>query len=232
MSRRLLLLSNSRNPESGFLEHADQAIRDHLKNTKEILFIPFAGVTISWDDYTELVRSRFADFGISVTSLHEVGNPVDSIGAATAIAVGGGNTWQLLNELQRLNVPDTIRECVLSGVPYLGWSAGSNIACPTIRTTNDMPIVEPHSFRALNLISFQLNPHYTDRSIPGHGGETRPQRIEEYLTVNREETVLGLPEGTWLRVEGDEYTIDGGSAILFRSGKKPEEISEGSLLLK
>src|SRR5690554_3866383 len=182
MPRNLLLLSNSRNPGSEFLEHADEAIREHFSNVEDLLFIPFAGVTISWDDYTARVRTRLEGIVDSVSSLHEVDNPAEAIRNAGAIAVGGGNTWQLLSELQRLDVLDAIRETTSNGTPYLGWSAGSNIACPTIRTTNDMPIVEPQSFRALDLIPFQINPHYTDGSIPGHGGETRPERIEEYLT--------------------------------------------------
>lgn len=227
--RRLLLLSNSRNPGQGFLNHAESAVRNHLNGIEHVLFVPFAGVMISWDDYTELVRSRFADFEITVDSLHDEVNPTEAIRNAKAIVVGGGNTWHLLRELQRLDVLEIIRKRALSGVPYIGWSAGTNIACPTIRTTNDMPIVEPTSFQALNLIPFQINPHYTEKSIPDHGGEARPQRIEEYLAIHPQEMVLGLREGTWLTIHKNAYTLYGGAAVLFRANADPEELPPGPL---
>jgi len=223
----LLLLSNSRNPGGAFLDHAEPALRDVLDGCRRVLFVPFAGVTLSWDDYAERVRQRLAPLGLAVDSLHEAAEGPRAVAEAEALMVGGGNTWHLLREVQRRDLLGPLRERVAAGAPYVGWSAGANLACPTIRTTNDMPVVEVEGFAALGLVPFQINPHYTDAALPNHGGETRPERIAEFLAVNPGVSVVGLPEGTWLRAAGDALTLAGGAGVLFRSGRAPEPLAPG-----
>ena len=230
--RRLLLLSNSRNTGQGYLEHALSTIRDFLgPAVRRVLFVPYAGVRISYDDYAATVRERFEAMGYALDALHEADDPARALDEAEAIAVGGGNTFHLVRALAEQGLLPRIRERVHAGVPYVGWSAGSNLACPTIRTTNDMPIVEPPSFEALGLIPFQINPHYTDLHPPGHQGETRAERIEEFCAANPEMPVVGLPEGTLLRVEGDRLTLLGSQpAFLFRHLFAPTEYAPGDTL--
>lgn len=225
----LLLLSNSTNPGSTFLAHAGDAIRGLLgENVRRVLFVPFAGVSISWDDYASRVRSRFAELGYDVESLHEAGDPRQAVRDAEAIIIGGGNTFHLTHKLYEAGVMDTIRERVQTGVPYAGWSAGANAACPTLRTTNDMPIVQPASFRTLGLVPFQINPHYTDFRQEGHGGETRDDRINEFGIVNPTVTVVGLREGTWLRLQNGQIQLAGSyPARIFRHGQDPYEVAPG-----
>jgi dipeptidase E len=154
------------------------------------------------------------------------------VAAAQAIVVGGGNTFQLIDRLQREGLIEAIRSRVRAGAAYVGWSAGANIACPTIRTTNDMPIVEPPSFEALALVPFQINPHYTAERIPNHGGETRVERLLEFATANPGARVLGLPEGTMLRVEDSGIQLIGErAAVLFRADREPQEIFRGAVQL-
>jgi dipeptidase E len=162
-----------------------------------------------------------------VDSLHEASDPRKAVAQAEAVMVGGGNTWHLLREVQRLGLLAAVRERVEAGMPYVGWSAGANLACPTIRTTNDMPIVEVEGFGALGLVPFQINPHYTDAALPNHGGETRPDRIAEFLMVNPSVPVVGLPEGTWLRVTAQSSELAGGEAVLFRHGQDPQPLRPG-----
>jgi dipeptidase E len=228
---RLLLLSNSRNFGGGYLEHAEPWIREFLgKKVTRAAFIPYAGVTISWDEYTATVAGRFAQLGVEVTSVHTAKQPVEAVEAAPAILVGGGNTFHLLKHLYDTGTLWAIRRRVLAGAPYIGWSAGSNVACPTIRTTNDMPVVEPARFDAMRLVPFQVNPHYTDATIPNHGGETRAQRIAEFTAANPEMTVVGLREGSALRVEGSAVTLLGPHpARVFRRGGEPFDASPGPL---
>ncbi len=228
-SRRLLLLSNSRNAGQGYLEHALDLIRDFLgTERRRVLFVPYAGVSLSYDDYAERVRERFEAVGLTLDSVHQADDAGRAIDRAEAIAVGGGNTFHLLKTLAEGGLLARLRARVESGVPYVGWSAGSNLACPTICTTNDMPIVEPPSFEALGLVPFQINPHYTDAHPPGHQGETRAQRIQEFCTANPAVPVVGLPEGTWLRVEGDRLTLEGGAAArLFHGEQDPSEYPPG-----
>ena len=230
---RLLLLSNSRNFGGGYLDHAEPWIREFLgKGVTQAAFIPYAGVTISWDEYTATVAGRFAQFDVEVTSVHASKHPVQAVEAAPAILVGGGNTFHLLKHLYDTGVLWAIRRRVLAGAPYIGWSAGSNVACPTIRTTNDMPVVEPARLDALRLVPFQVNPHYTDATIPNHGGETRAQRIAEFTAANPGMTVVGLREGSALRVEGPTVTLLGPHpAKLFRDGREPMDASPGRLTL-
>ena len=230
--RRLLLLSNSRNAGQGYLEHALATLQDFLgAASRRVLFVPYAGVRLSYDDYADTVRARFEAAGYALDGIHEAGDPAQAVDEAEAIAVGGGNTFHLLREVAERGLLPRIRARVHEGVPYVGWSAGSNLACPTICTTNDMPVVEPPSFKALGLIPFQINPHYTDAHPPGHQGETRTERLQEFCLVNPEMPVVGLPEGTILRVEGDRLTLLGErAACLFYGDAEPTEHPPGDSL--
>jgi dipeptidase E len=229
---RLLLLSNSRNYGRGYLEHAEGAIRDFLgKDVRKVLFIPFAAVRVTWDEFAETVRQRFADFGYALESVHAAKDPGAAVRRAEAIVVGGGNTWHLLRALYDRELLEPIRERARAGVPYIGWSAGANIAGLTIKTTNDMPIVLPPRPDALALLPFQLNPHYTDDVIPNHAGETRAERLLEFIAANPGVPVVGLREGSILRVEGSLLTLVGEkSARLFVSGRDPAECAPGPSL--
>jgi dipeptidase E len=193
------------------------------------VFIPYAGVTISFDDYTSRVRSRFQEIGHRITSVHEANDPVQALENAEAIVVGGGNTFHLAKMMQDQGLMDAIRKKVLAGTPYIGWSAGSNMACPSIRTTNDMPIVEPASFEALNLVPFQINPHYLDANPEGHAGETREMRIEEFIEANPGIFVVGLREGTMFLIEDASMKLLGPRpARIFRKDKDPQELEPGA----
>lgn len=229
---RLLLLSNSTNPDGSFLGHVDDAIQDFLGDgVRRLLFVPFAGVRISYDDYMARVRDKFAELGYGIDGLHAAGDPLRAVSEAEAIVIGGGNTFHLVHALYGGGVIDAIRDRVRSGVPYIGWSAGSNVACPTLRTTNDMPIVEPPSFRTLGLVPFQINPHYTDARMEKHGGETRDDRIAEFVEVNPGVYVIGLREGTYLRIEDGEIDLIGERpARIFRHGRQPFEAAPGENL--
>lgn len=224
-NKRLLLLSNSKNYNQGYLEHAGGAIKDLLgDDVKTVLFIPFAGVTFTFDEYAARVRERFSEFGYRITSIHETADPKAAVTRAEAIAIGGGNSFQLLRSLYEAELLAPVRERVEQGVPYVGWSAGSNVACPTIKTTNDMPIVEPPSLKAIGLVPFQINPHYTDGQIANHQGETREQRLLEFIEVNPGTYAVGLREGSSLRVTGARLELLGGkSARVFINGEPPRE---------
>jgi dipeptidase E len=161
-----------------YLDYPKNNIADFLGNKPlNIIFIPYAAVTFSYDDYENKVNQRLAEIGQQVKSIHRFQNLVEAIENADAIMVGGGNTWNLLHWVHKNQLIEPIRKKVLNGTPYVGWSAGSNLACPTIKTTNDMPIIDPLGLDALNLIPFQINPHYLDKNPEGHGGETREERI-------------------------------------------------------
>jgi dipeptidase E len=217
-ARRLLLLSSSSVEGAGYLDYYEGEIKDFLgAGVKRVLFVPFAGVNRSYDEYAEVVRERFRRMGYELDSVHESPDAAAAVRAAEAVAVGGGNTFHL-------RLIEVIRERSLAGMPYVGWSAGSNVACPTIRTTNDMPIVEPPSLAALGLLPFQINPHYTDAHPPGHHGETRAERIAEFTKANPGVYVVGLREGGVLRVEGGGISLRGGrEARVFRHGDEPRE---------
>jgi dipeptidase E len=223
---RLLLISNSTNAGEAYLEHPLKQIGSFLGIPKErAVFIPYAGVTISFDDYTEKVRARFREIGHDILSVHESENPRKAVHQAGAIVVGGGNTFHLAKLMQDRGLMHPVRNEVLAGTPYIGWSAGSNLACPTIQTTNDMPIVEPSGFGALNLVPFQINPHYLDANPQGHAGETREMRIEEFIEVNPGIYVVGLREGTMLLVEDGSIRLLGPRpAKIFRKGSEPAEL--------
>jgi dipeptidase E len=225
----LLLLSNSRAPGQAFLEHAADAIRSVLGGRSRILFVPYASSDPA--AYAGLMRKALSSLGIGVVvdSLHEANDPARAIRQAEAFFVGGGNSYRLLRALRLLDAGDSIRDAVRRGVPYLGASAGSNVACPSIRTTNDMPIVEVPALSALGLIPFQLNPHYLDPD-PGstHQGETRQERIEEFLEEN-DVPVVGLREGAWLGVSGQRAILAGASTgRLFRRGVPPANLPAGT----
>lgn len=227
----LLLISNSTNPGEEYLGWPRPHIQEFLsvRNVKRVLFIPFAGVSVSYDNYEEKVNNVFKSLGFEIYSIHRQSDPIAAVKEAQAIAVGGGNTFHLVREMQRLGLMNAIRERVLAGIPYMGWSAGSNVACPTLRTTNDMPIVEPESFNCMGLIPFQINPHYLDAHPENHGGETREQRIEEFLIANPEVYVAGLREATFLVYENDKLSLKGKHQMrVFKQGKEPQEFQPGT----
>ena len=225
---RLLLVSNSTNPGEEYLDYPKQRIKEFLgKKHIKALFIPYAAITFSYDDYELKVRNRFREVGHDIISIHHYSDPVNAVEKASAIVVGGGNTWMLLKLLRDYKLIGPVRKKILAGTPYIGWSAGSNVACPTIRTTNDMPVVEPSSFKAFNLIPFQINPHFLDSNPAGHAGETREQRIEEFIEINPEIWVAGLREGTMLLIEGPEISLIGPrKARIFKKDHQPLELGE------
>ena len=224
---KLLLISNSTNPGEGYLEYPKQHIKEFLgEKSVNAIFIPYAAVTFSFREYEEKVNARFAEIGHQVTSIHRFINPIDAIENADAIVVGGGNTWQLVKMLHDKGLMKAIRKRVKKGTPYIGWSAGSNIACPTLKTTNDMPIVEPSSFKTLKLVPFQINPHYLDDNPSNHGGETREVRINEFIEANQNTYVVGLREGTMLLLDQNDLVMLGNrNARIFKFGEDPKELS-------
>ncbi len=227
--KRLLLLSNSTLPGEPFLGWAEKHIKEFLGDTeRKILFFPFAGVTFSFDEYFEVVKERFGEMGYEALGAHLLKDKEKAVENCDAIAVGGGNTFHLVHYLQDGWI-ELIREKVKEGIPYIGWSAGANVASPTIRTTNDMPIIEPKNFESLDLISFQINPHFTEEQIPNHGGETRPMRIAEFLEINPGIQVFGIPEGGLVQVNGDSMQYKGiGQLSIFEKGKEVMNVSPGS----
>jgi dipeptidase E len=206
-AKRVLMLSSSRVGSEDYLHHALPMIDQHLFDIKEILFIPFAGVSICWDDYTTKVQNALSNY--QVKGIHQFSNASQALKNAQAIMVGGGNTFNLLNELYQQELLETVKNKVNQGTPYVGWSAGSNICGNSIRTTNDMPIIQPPSFVALNFVPFQLNPHYNDYQPPSHNGETRAQRIQEFCTLNPKVPVIGIREGSALLLQGEQLTLEG-----------------------
>jgi dipeptidase E len=234
---RLLLISNSTNAGEEYLDYPKMEIKKFLGEKKITgLFIPYAGVTISFDAYAAKVKARFNEVGHDIKSIHEFSDPIQAVKNAEAIIVGGGNTFNLLKMTQENGLIDPVRKKVMNGTPYIGWSAGSNMTCPSIKTTNDMPIVEPPSFNAFNLINFQINPHYLDANPDGHAGETREDRIKEFLVANKDITVVGLREGCIFRIEDQQMHFIGNKTLrVFKYGQEPTEMNSGddfSTLLK
>jgi dipeptidase E len=225
---RLLLISNSTMPGEPYLSYPMPEIKKFLGNQPlNALFFPYAAVTFSFDVYEGKVRERFAELGHSITSIHHKTDMMKAIEEAEVLVVGGGNTWQLVRMMNDKGLFPLIRERVLAGVPFIGWSAGANVACPTLRTTNDMPIIDPKGFECLNFVPFQINPHYLDKNPEGHGGETREQRIEEFLEINPDVRVVGLREGTMLRLEEDQLKLIGERSVrIFKKGVAPVEMME------
>jgi dipeptidase E len=228
-SLRALLLSSSRVGDLGYLEYARPVIADFLgTSVASVLFVPYAIVTRSWDDYLGVVRPPLREIGLEVNGIHRSQDPADAVARAAAIVVGGGNTWRLVRELHERALMEPIRTAARRGVPYVGWSAGANVACPTFQTTNDMPICDPLGFETLGLVPFQINPHYLHGSPPGFHGETREDRIREYLEMHPRKTVVGLREGTLLRVERGAIRFVGRETCrVFRRGEEPRELGEG-----
>ena len=234
---RLLLISNSTNPSEPYLDYPKNNIKEFLGHQPvKALFIPYAAITFSFDEYEEKVSERFREIGHEIVSIHHFNDPLTAVQGSKAIVVGGGNTWQLLKMIRDNNLLDMVRQKILGGTPYIGWSAGSNVACPTIRTTNDMPVVEPDSFNAFNFIPFQINPHFTDANPQGHAGETREQRINEFIELNPDIYVAGLREGTMLIREDENITFFGpGTVRVFMKNTIPLELGaedDLSFLLK
>jgi dipeptidase E len=227
--RRLLLISNSTLHGSGYLDHAAAEIQNFLGNVSRVLFIPFA--LADHNNYAASARQRFAALGFELHSLHEASDKPQAVNDAESIFIGGGNTFRLLKALYDLEVLKPIKQRAEDGMPFIGSSAGSNVAAPTIRTTNDMPIVEPPSFNALGLVNFQINPHYLDPSPDStHMGETREERILQFLEEN-ETPVVGLREGAMVRVEKGSAMLKGSTgARIFRKGQPPLEILPGTSL--
>ncbi|MCK9423481.1 MAG: dipeptidase PepE [Bacteroidales bacterium] len=236
MIRNLLLISNSTNAGEEYLTWPRTYIQDFLTGfgVHKVLFIPYAGVNLtpasvekSFDLYEDRVKKIFKEMGFTLNSIHRESNPINAVNEAESIVIGGGNTFHLVLMIQEFGIMEAIRRKVLRGIPFVGWSAGANVACPTMKTTNDMPVCEPPSFNCLKLIPFQINPHYLDANSPGHAGETREQRIMEFLTVNRDTTVAGLREGCILRVEGNSMKLMGNRPLrVFRFGKDPQEFTK------
>jgi dipeptidase E len=226
---RLFLLSNSTSHGQEYLDHAMPAVRDFLGPIRRLVFVPFA--LRDRVAYTAKVRARFEKEGIEVRGLRAEASEAAAVAAAAAVFVGGGNTFRLLDTLQRTGLLDAIRRQARAGAPYLGASAGTNIAAPTIKTTNDMPIVQPESFDALGLVPFQINPHYVDPDPSSrHMGETREERLREFLEEN-DAVVVGLREGAWLRAEGRGLHLEGlRGARIFRREREPEEVAPGAAL--
>ena len=228
---RILLISNSTQHGGRWLDHCAGAIATLFgSSVRRVLFVPYA--VFDRDAYAAKARNRFSELGYELDSIHDAPNgPARAVEEAESIFIGGGNTFRLLDALWRHSLVEPIRRRVQSGVPYIGISAGLNVACPSIKTTNDMPIVQPPTFAALALVPFNINPHYQD-PIPGsiHMGETREQRIAEFHEENAR-PVVGLREGAWLVIGGGTAHLEGASsARLFRKGWAPEEFAPGSRL--
>ncbi len=226
-NKRLLLVSNSTLYGSGYLDHAEKEIRDFLGAVRRVLFVPFA--LHDREAYLALARRRLEAMGYGLDSVHEASDPKRAVETAEAVFIGGGNTFRLLKSLYDFDLLRPIRRKVSEGMPYLGSSAGSIVACPTLKTTKDMPIVQPPSFDALGLVSFQISPHYLDPDPTStHMGETQEERINQFLEEN-DVPVIGLREGTMLRVEQGSIALKGTTAArVFRRGHLPVEIEPES----
>jgi dipeptidase E len=229
--RSLLLVSNSTLYGSGYLDHVEGEIKDFLRRSPTTLFIPFA--LHDRKAYTEKAQERFHKMGFELRSIHNVSNMQRAIEEADAIFIGGGNTFRLLKDLHDHNLLVSIRRRVASGTPYIGSSAGSIVACPTLKTTKDMPVVQPPSFEALGLVPFQISPHYLDPDpLSTHMGETQEERIMQFLEENTE-TVVGLREGSFLRVQDGVVILKGqNTARIFRCCEEPVEVAPGAAITK
>ena len=215
----VLMLSSSRAHNSEYLAPNRDLIDRHLGDRKQLLFVPFAGISLSYDDYTAMVQQALSEY--QVVGIHTFCDPIQAVKDAEAILVGGGNTFHLLYQLQTQGLIAPIQEAVKTGTPYIGWSAGSNICGATIRTTNDMPIIEPPSFTALGFVPFQLNPHYTDEHPKDFHGETRDQRLMEFSLLHPEIPIVGIREGSALILhEQDLRLANIEDGVMFIHGEK------------
>ncbi|MBZ7969741.1 dipeptidase PepE [Campylobacter sp. RM3125] len=212
----ILLLSSSSYKETGYLTHAKNLIENFLEecDVKQdpILFIPYAGVRRNNEEYEKKVKESLNKENI--ISIHHSNNPQEAISKAKVILVGGGNTFMLLYKLYKYDLLNCLAQRIKEGACYIGWSAGSNIAGKSIKTTNDMPIIMPKSFDALNLFPHQINPHFISGKIQGHNGESREERLEEFLIANPKETIYAIPEGSALRIKDDKIKILGHNSVL------------------
>lgn len=229
-----LLMSSSRMGNLGYLEHAATQLTTVLEGTsRKVLFVPYAAVSFSYDAYEELAAPPFAVVDAELTSIHRHADPVAAVRAADVIAIGGGNSFALLNRLYGAELVSEIRSRVIKhGTTYIGWSAGTNVATPSIRTTNDMPIVEPPSLSAIGIAPFQINPHFISGKPAGHNGESREERLAEFTAINPAEEVLTLVEGTALHIQGTTGTIlgtggAGEAGRVLANGKGPRTITVG-----
>src|ERR1700730_17674675 len=223
----ILLISNSTVYGRGYLDHVESEIKSLLGRGQRVLFFPFA--LYDRDAYTATAKRRFDAMGYLLESVHQAKNPHTAIKETDAIFVGGGNTFRLLKALQDLDLIEPIRQKVRGGAPYIGSSAGSNVAGPTIKTTKDMPIVQPRSFESLGLVPFQISPHYLDPDPSSHHmGETQEERILQFLEEN-DTAVVGMREGAWLLVEDGAVFLKGSTgARIFRDGYPPVEATPGA----
>lgn len=228
MTAHILMLSSSRAGNEDYLDHAKPLILAHLNQLSEVVFIPFAGVTIDWDNYTQKVQDALPE--LKIKGLHEFADKQSAIQNAKAVLVGGGNTFNLLATLYNESLISILRERVSDGMPYIGWSAGSNICGASIKTTNDMPIIEPPSFDALGFLPCQLNPHYTDYHPPGHNGETRDDRLAEFSVLNPDTPIIAIPEGTALKMSGDNLTYLGDKTGFVFIGEEKRPVQDNALL--
>ncbi|SMB82007.1 dipeptidase E [Pasteurella testudinis DSM 23072] len=223
--KKMLLMSGSKYRNTGYLEHCTPWISRFLADYqgKTLAFVPYAGVSRSYDQYEQAVKQAFESLEMRIISVHQSQDPSEIIEQADAIAIGGGNTFCLLNQLYQHNLLEPIRAKVQGGTPYFGWSAGANVVGASIMTTNDMPIVYPPSFEALNLFPAQINPHFISGKMQGHNGESREERLNEFLLVNPKAVVYAMPEGTALLVRGECATVIGYDSILRISGQMDVE---------
>jgi len=225
----LLLLSNS-SSERGYLVDALAQIAPFARGATEAAFVPYAAVTRGYDSYEARVAEALIPAGVRIRSVHRERDPAGAVRAAQLLIVGGGNTFHLLRECRRTGMLAALAERARAGVRYLGWSAGANLACPTIRTTNDMPVVDPGGFDALGLVPFQINPHFTDATPAGHFGETRSERLVEFTTLDPSVPVLALPEGSWVQVTETAMTLGGErGASWIVHGRDAERVVAGPL---
>jgi dipeptidase E len=226
---RLLLLSNGQQAGMAPLDHARAEIDEVLGGARTVAFVPYASVRREYDRYADAVAPALGGDGRQVAGIHAAADPLAAIRSADAIAVGGGNTWQLLRMVRDHGLLPAIRERVGAGVPYIGWSAGANLACPTIGTTNDMPITDPGGTDALGLVGWQINPHYVHGNPPGFEGETRDERILEFLELHPDVIVTGLREGTMFRIDDRTVRYRGTETVrIFRHGEPPVELADGA----
>lgn len=227
--KRLLIVSTSKIHGSAYMEYIREEVLGFFSGVNTLTFIPYARPGgISHDGYTDIVREALGPFGMEIKGLHEYDNPKEAVANAEGLFTGGGNTFQLVKTLYELDLMNAISDAVKGGVPYMGSSAGSNITGLSMRTTNDMPIVYPPSFDTLGLVPFNINPHYLDPDPNSkHQGETRETRIKEFHHFN-DQPVVGIREGSWLRVEGEDIQLKGEhSARIFEKGKDPWEMPPG-----
>lgn len=230
--KNLIVASTSTVYGGEYLDYLNQEMTALFKDTKEVIFIPYARPgRMSHDDYTEKASHAFRKIGKKLIGLHTFKNPAEVLKNAKGVFTGGGNTFVLVNALYGLELMQVLRKAIFDGLPYLGTSAGSNICGVSMQTTNDMPIIYPPSFKTLGVIPFNLNPHYLDPDPSSkHMGETRETRIAEFHTQNTI-PVVGLREGSWLRVKGDEIKLMGElKARIFKQEKEPYEVESGSIL--